>query len=204
MKFLEAQSAEKALEIIKIHTPDIILMDLRFPDLSGYEAAALIRAASKDKNSVIIAFTATSMREEPDEARSLFDDVLQKPVSKNELYALLKRYIIFKKVHKIEEEEGEDRLIEIIKLPDERYNQLLRDIDEELLPYWNDIKDSLVIFEIEEFVNKLKETQEKYSVSFLDGYIKEISKHLKNIDIENIQTKLKEFKTIVEKIKHRD
>lgn len=201
LKFLEAQSAEKAMEIIKINTPDIILMDLRFPDLSGYEAAALLRAENHKKNFVIVAYTARSMNEEEEEAKTLFDDVLRKPVTKNELYALMKRYIPYRSAKPASESDSHEVFDKLSELSEADYKMFMNDLENEILPVWNEIKDSLIIFEIEGFIKKLKETQDKYGLNILDGYINEMNRHLKNIDIENIQSKLKSFEDIIEKLK---
>ncbi|MFP4042790.1 MAG: PAS domain S-box protein, partial [Bacteroidales bacterium] len=200
LEFTEAQSAEKALQIIKINTPDLILMDLRFPDLSGYEAAALIKAEEKYKDIVIVAFTAASMDSVPEEARVLFNDILRKPVTKNDLYALLKRYIPYKNKKKILKSDGIDADKEIEEIPQDVYVKLQRRLKKEILPVWYEIKDSLVIYKIEDFVDKLRSIQKEFQLEFLEAYILEINRHLKNIDIENIQMQLKNFKSIAEKL----
>ncbi|MFP4448388.1 MAG: PAS domain S-box protein [Bacteroidales bacterium] len=200
LEFTEAQSAEKALQIIKINTPDLILMDLRFPDLSGYEVAALIKAEEKYKDIVIVAFTAASMDSVPEEARVLFNDILRKPVTKNDLYVLLKRYIPYKNKKKILKCDGIDADKEIERIPQEVYVKLQRRLKQEILPVWHEIKDSLVIYKIEDFVDKLRLIQKEFQLEFLEAYILEINRHLKNIDIENIQMQLKNFKSIAEKL----
>ncbi|MFP3859911.1 MAG: PAS domain S-box protein [Bacteroidales bacterium] len=200
LEFTEAQSAEKALQIIKINTPDLILMDLRFPDLSGYEAAALIKAEEKYKDIVIVAFTAASMDSVPEEARVLFNDILRKPVTKNDLYALLKRYIPYKNKKKILKSDGIDADKEIEEIPQDVYVKLQRRLKKEILPVWYEIKDSLVIYKIEDFVDKLRSIQKEFQLEFLEAYILEMNRHLKNIDIENIQMQLKNFKSIAEKL----
>ncbi|MFO8235239.1 MAG: PAS domain S-box protein [Bacteroidales bacterium] len=196
IEFFEAQSAEKTLQIVKINTPDLVFMDLRFPDMSGYEAAALLKAERENKDLIIVAFTAASMEEEPEETRMLFNDVLKKPVTKNELYALLKKYIPYNKRDKTLKHEVIEANKEISDLPEEQYKIFKEKMEKELLPEWNEIKDSLVIFEIERFVNKLKNFQKEFQIDFLDNYITELTRHLKNIDIENIQAKLKEFEMV--------
>jgi PAS domain S-box-containing protein len=203
LKFIEAQSAEKALEIIKIHKPDLVLMDLRFPDLSGYEAAALMRTEYKQKNLIIIAFTGRALSEEENEAQSLFDDILKKPVNKNDLFALLKRYIPYRSVEFQSEKNDIEKFFELNDLGEERLNHLIWDLENEIIPFWKEIKGSLVIYKIEEFVNKLVQFQNKYNLSFLDPYINKLHKHLKNVDIDKIQDKLSDFSSIIDQIKSK-
>lgn len=200
LEFTEAQSAEKALHILKINIPDIILMDLRFPDLSGYEAAALIKAEKKYEDIIIVAFTAASLENEPEETKVLFNDILRKPVTKNDLYVLLKKYIPYKSKKKILKSDGIDTDREIEELPQNIYVKLQQRFKQEVIPEWQEIKDSLVIYKIEAFVDKLRSIQKEFKLEFLEAYILDMNKHLKNIDIENIQTQLKNFKSIAEKL----
>ncbi|MGM0532118.1 MAG: PAS domain S-box protein, partial [Bacteroidota bacterium] len=96
IKFTEAQNAEKALEIIKITPPDIILMDLKLPDMSGYEATAIIKSTKTSQAIPVLAFTASAMANDENQAKSLFDDFITKPVTKNELFGKLTKYLSYK------------------------------------------------------------------------------------------------------------
>lgn len=53
----EAGTGEEAIEAARAHNPDIILMDIRMPELDGLEATARILAESGDTTRVIILTT---------------------------------------------------------------------------------------------------------------------------------------------------
>ncbi|HET7029845.1 MAG TPA: response regulator [Candidatus Limnocylindrales bacterium] len=55
---LEAESAAEAIALAVEHRPDVILMDLRLPDLDGAEAARQLRAEPRTSDIPIVALTA--------------------------------------------------------------------------------------------------------------------------------------------------
>lgn len=58
IRTLEAATATEGIAIASEHLPDVILMDLRLPDLDGTEAARLIRADSRTARIPVVAMTA--------------------------------------------------------------------------------------------------------------------------------------------------
>ena len=55
---LEAGTAAEAIALASEQLPDLILMDLRLPDLDGTEAARTLRAAPRTSGIPIVALTA--------------------------------------------------------------------------------------------------------------------------------------------------
>jgi len=91
-EMIMANNGIEALELAK-QNPDIdlILMDMKMPDMDGFEATQLIRQFNKEV--IIIAQTAYSMlgdREKTLEAGCT--DYISKPISKTELIRLLNKY----------------------------------------------------------------------------------------------------------------
>jgi two-component system cell cycle response regulator DivK len=55
---LEAVTAADGIELASKHRPDVILMDLRLPDLDGAEAARILRAEPRTSHIPVVAVTA--------------------------------------------------------------------------------------------------------------------------------------------------
>ena len=55
---LEAATAAEGIALATEHQPDVILMDLRLPDLDGTEAARILRAEPRTSRIPIVALTA--------------------------------------------------------------------------------------------------------------------------------------------------
>ncbi|MES2569454.1 MAG: response regulator transcription factor [Verrucomicrobiota bacterium] len=58
----EASTGRQALELYTHHTPDLVLMDLRLPDMSGDQVTATLCA--NDPNARILAFTSYNTQED--------------------------------------------------------------------------------------------------------------------------------------------
>jgi two-component system cell cycle response regulator DivK len=55
---LEAVTAAEAIALASEHVPDVILMDVRLPDLDGTEAARMLKAGSRTSRIPVVAVTA--------------------------------------------------------------------------------------------------------------------------------------------------
>ena len=57
---IEAAGAEDALALARAHVPDLVLMDLRLPDLDGAEAARRLKADPATAHIPVVALTAVA------------------------------------------------------------------------------------------------------------------------------------------------
>ena len=84
---------EAAIEIARQHRPDLILMDIQLPDISGMEAARRLKADDQTRAIPIIAVTAFAMS--GDRAMVLAsgcDAYVAKPFNVVEFIELVERY----------------------------------------------------------------------------------------------------------------
>jgi DNA-binding NtrC family response regulator len=84
----EAPSAEDALEAIRRSVPDMILLDVRLPGISGIEALPEIREITGELPVLLITAHA-DVRQAVDAMKSGADDYLAKPVDLDELEAAI-------------------------------------------------------------------------------------------------------------------
>lgn len=88
---VEAYDGEEALEKVKMENPDIILLDIMMPKLTGYEVCRQLRADEATKNIPVVMITA--LHEMDDRIRGIeagADDFISKPFNKSELLARVK------------------------------------------------------------------------------------------------------------------
>ncbi|MGL5082175.1 MAG: ATP-binding protein [Microcoleaceae cyanobacterium] len=91
---LEVEDGLAALRECDRRVPDLILMDLRMPTMDGYEATRLIKARFQLKAPVVIAVTASALREERQKILAAgCDDVLYKPFQEAELFDKIARHL---------------------------------------------------------------------------------------------------------------
>jgi CheY-like chemotaxis protein len=85
-----AYTAREALELAESTHPDVILLDIGLPDISGYELARRIRATTWGGNAGLIAVTGWGQESDREQAfRAGFDHHLTKPISTDALETLL-------------------------------------------------------------------------------------------------------------------
>lgn len=88
------RSSEEALLAIRRDPPDLILMDIRLPGLSGLDATRVIKGDLALKGIPVVAVTACAMAEDEEEIRAAgCDGFLAKPFSINSLLAALGRFL---------------------------------------------------------------------------------------------------------------
>jgi CheY-like chemotaxis protein len=87
-----ADDGLKAVEQAHAHHPDIIVLDLELPGITGFEAAQRLRAASDTAEIPLIAATGYSHVTQLNRARqSGFDSIMVKPVEPAALVAEVER-----------------------------------------------------------------------------------------------------------------
>jgi len=78
---LEARNGRDGVEVATANKPDIILLDMRMPEMDGYEVARQLKAGPETKEIPIIALTGNAMDEQRREAMDAgCDDFIAKPV----------------------------------------------------------------------------------------------------------------------------
>lgn len=81
-ELLFAVDGEEALRMARSEHPDIVLLDIRMPKMSGHEVCREIRADASTSHMGIVIITALSRQSDREEAMAAgADDLLTKPFS---------------------------------------------------------------------------------------------------------------------------
>ena len=92
---LAATTGDRAIELASEHQPDLLLMDIRLPDIDGVEALSRLRADERTASIPVLAVTAQAMH--GDRERFLdagFDDYIAKPVDVRRLLDAVRRHCV--------------------------------------------------------------------------------------------------------------
>jgi CheY-like chemotaxis protein len=89
----EATDGLDALEIIKHHFPDLILMDIAMPVMDGLTATRKIRAFKEGADVPIIAVTAHGKQLYEKAIEAGCTDLIEKPVDFDSLESVLNQYL---------------------------------------------------------------------------------------------------------------
>ncbi|MDA0229707.1 MAG: response regulator [Proteobacteria bacterium] len=91
---LQTKDGSRALEMVREHRPDIILMDIQLPDVSGLDVTRQLKADPELRAIPIIAVTALALR--GDEERVLeagCDAYISKPISVANFLQEVRRFL---------------------------------------------------------------------------------------------------------------
>ena len=89
----EATNGYEAVEAVKQHAPDLILMDISMPGMDGLTAARKIREQSGSRKPPIIAITAYGEAAKRKALEAGCDASLSKPIDFEDLEPVLARYL---------------------------------------------------------------------------------------------------------------
>lgn len=90
---LLAGDGAQAVKLAQENCPDLIFMDIKMPVMNGFEAIEKIRSDVSTKSIPIVAATASALKNEREEIRSVCDGYLRKPISIEDLLGCLKQFI---------------------------------------------------------------------------------------------------------------
>ena len=94
-----ALDAEAALEALRTHRPDVILMDIQLPGIDGLELTRRLKADPTTREIVIIAVTAYAMKGDQDKALAAgCDDYITKPIDTRTLPETIARHLARREV----------------------------------------------------------------------------------------------------------
>jgi two-component system cell cycle response regulator DivK len=92
---LEASTAEEGIHLASEHQPDVILMDLRLPDLDGTEAARRLAAGPRTSHIPIVAVTALRLDTRDDWLSAAgFKGCITKPIDIDAFPEMVRRFCL--------------------------------------------------------------------------------------------------------------
>ncbi len=99
LDLIEAADGHEALGKSQTEMPDLLLLDVMMPGLSGFEVCERLKNDPKTKNIIIIMLTAKGQQSDRDWAISVGTDYfLTKPFSPIELYNLVEKILTQNKI----------------------------------------------------------------------------------------------------------
>ncbi|MCG8683481.1 MAG: transporter substrate-binding domain-containing protein [Desulfobacterales bacterium] len=89
---IEAENGIQALEKIKEHRPDLVLLDMKMPVMDGYELIGILCKDPALSSIPVVAVTASALASDEQEISRICDGYLQKPFSRADL---IEKLLIF-------------------------------------------------------------------------------------------------------------
>ena len=93
LRTLEATTAAEGVRLAIAHVPDVIVMDVRLPDVDGPAALVLLRTEPRTAGIPVVAVTSSAMMGDRERLLSAgFDGYLEKPISVKEFAQQVRAY----------------------------------------------------------------------------------------------------------------
>ena len=94
LRLITATRGDEGLELARTHRPDLILLDVHMPDISGEQVLAILRADSLTRQTPVVVVSADATAVRQANLRALgADDYLTKPFNVKEFLHILDRYL---------------------------------------------------------------------------------------------------------------
>lgn len=88
-----ATNGKDGIEAALKHSPDLIILDMKMPVMTGYEAAEWLKSNPETSVIPIIAITASALKHDEKVIENLCDSYLRKPISRSELIRELLNFL---------------------------------------------------------------------------------------------------------------
>jgi two-component system cell cycle response regulator DivK len=91
---LQTSDGHKVVDMARNDKPDLILMDIQLPEISGLEVTALLKKEDDLKSIPVVAVTAFAMKGDEEKIREGgCEDYIAKPISVTEFMDVIKKYL---------------------------------------------------------------------------------------------------------------
>jgi signal transduction histidine kinase/ligand-binding sensor domain-containing protein/DNA-binding response OmpR family regulator len=204
-KLITATNGREALELAERDRPDLILMDMRMPELNGYDTTQLLKANAALKHIPVIAVTASSFREEEARARTVCEGFIRKPFNRAELIAELRRFL--KPARFLEQKPAVAILAAqpaaADPVPPEtlaKRSELAAKLRTEQTAVWPRLCQTMAIGEIEEFSARLLVIAEDGHWPELGALASAIQQQAQDFDLDRLPLTLQRFGEICQKL----
>ncbi len=196
LEIIEAKNGREAFDKTKEYKADIVLMDIRMPEMNGYDATNLLREDPKFKDIPVIAVTASVMKEDIENLEYVFNSYLKKPISKMQLFKELTQYLPYseKEVSSADDIETTAEIEPLVKIKE--YQDLLGILKGRYVEL-EELSNELAIDKVEIVAEELKKLAVEYKCKALSNWANELANAAYIFDIERMQKLFLELQKLI-------
>ncbi len=178
VEIVEASNGKEALQLVKSETFDVVLMDVRMPELNGMDATRRIRKINDNSKKDVIIIALTAAVTDDDKRNFLhsgMDGFVPKPFRESQLLKAL--HVAFEGVEKLKMQElpvKEEHQLEVIE-------EMETEVDFKELEKLSDNDHSFYIDMLKTFVEGAEDAIEKINTCFQEKELHQIPNHAHKI-----------------------
>ncbi|MCX6580227.1 MAG: ATP-binding protein [Candidatus Aminicenantes bacterium] len=210
-KIIEAEGGGQGIDLTKKYHPDLIIMDMKMPVMSGFEVVKRIKTDAELKAIPIIAFTAHAFKEEEEKIMALgCIGFLRKPVSRDQLVMELAKHLPYT----IKESSGSMSAVNVSTwdeflstndrfppIPAGKIELLIESLEKNFMGKYQAIQNSLIIKDAKNFAIQIKELGTSCGAEILINWADRVLTDIQLVNINKVASAIAVFSKIVEYIK---
>ncbi|MCK5096463.1 MAG: response regulator, partial [Desulfobacteraceae bacterium] len=198
---LEAENGKEVIDMLKLHHPDLILLDMKMPQMNGYETAAVLKKDDRVKDIPIIAITASAMKQDEENIRILCNAYLKKPVSQKDLVSEIMKFLPHSTLELESNHDEKSTFCNGFELTHDiitRFPMLLKPLREQQQTC-HTLSSLMAIDEIESFAEKIQGIGREHDCELLVTWADELYLSAIQFDMDKLKNMLKNFQTMITK-----
>jgi len=200
---ISAKNGREVVEFASLYHPDLIVLDIKMPELDGYQAARLIRNQPHLNNVPLIALSAYGYHERQEQNKEqLFNAYLQKPIQVADLFREFSRFLSYQLSKNITITPNIANVVHQFDIVELDFN--IQDVTlQKCNDLWHKAQRTGIINSFREFavyLNKFAVAQELIEV---EQFSQLLISDINNLDIEKIIVKMRLYHQLFDKYKKK-
>lgn len=202
---IEANDGHEALSKARKNTPDLILMDIKLPGMSGTETLQLMKQDDILSKIPVIAYTASYFDEDLKHIKqSGFSDVLKKPVVSDALLLMVKKYVGLSPAQTdVPDLATIDETGDISSDQKHKITEVVSILEQDFTPLWRRLEKKQKVETVKEMAGRLVEIGKQNDCVMVSQYGELLSNYIDSFDVANMRSHLKAFPDLLETLKRR-
>lgn len=197
-----ADNGVVAIEKARVFEPDLILMDIKMPQMDGLQASSILKNDSKLNSIPIIVVTASAMKDQVGDILNVCESLVTKPVRRDILLSEIDK-LIFNESHSLEAEpeptyknEATEEVVEILAEDDD----FIELITNETASLGKQASQTMQLSHIQDFIEALSSINEVYENQYITDYLNRISASYEIFDMREVENAINDYQNIVKKL----
>ena len=203
---LLATNGGDALNLARRQHPDIVLLDIRMPDLNGREVRDRLKADPETSHIPLVAVTASSMMNEELQLREVFDGYIRKPLTRSILFREM-AHLLPPAHPETASPAGDEATNAKVSSPpfspQPAWHELLAYLRDSLADPWPEIVKSMGVRETSGFARSILAHAEKAACPPVVSYAEKLLEHIESFRIGAAETTLKAYPEVIEDLANR-
>lgn len=187
-------NGREAIEKVAEAHPELVLMDIRMPEMDGHEALPKLRERAGRELLPVIAVTAANTFEQDPDAKEKFNGFLAKPFSMRQLHEELGHFLP-RQTTEQKKNDASDAAMSA-----ETKERLLSQLQPLARDEWPALCGSPGVNEVLAFARKLDALSEEHDCGSLQRYARKLAEHSEAYDVARMEERLLEFPKLIEQL----